>query len=105
MAKNISNTYCSIHSLREGSGICIKCHNPFCSECLTRFDGINYCKECLEKITSKESKKRFSSSFLKTFFLILFSFCIFLLTFYLAGKIALENISEKQIEETTDKKD
>lgn len=41
---------CSQHSLREAVGICVVCKNAMCSDCITKFDGINHCRACIERI-------------------------------------------------------
>jgi len=38
---------CQNHPEREAIGICVKCRNRVCSECVTKVDGINYCVACL----------------------------------------------------------
>jgi hypothetical protein len=41
---------CQNHPEREGIGICLSCHRVFCSECITKIDGVNYCQDCLAQI-------------------------------------------------------
>ncbi len=43
---------CSQHSLREAVGICVRCREPMCSECVTKIDGINHCRSCLEALVA-----------------------------------------------------
>jgi hypothetical protein len=41
---------CQNHPQREAIGICVKCRNRVCSECVTKVDGINYCVACLASL-------------------------------------------------------
>jgi hypothetical protein len=40
---------CPRHPDREGVGICIACKRVVCGDCATRLEGINHCRECLER--------------------------------------------------------
>lgn len=42
---------CSHHPLREAIGICVACRSAMCSDCITKIDGINHCRSCLEKLS------------------------------------------------------
>jgi hypothetical protein len=42
---------CSHHPLREAIGICVACRSAMCSDCITKIDGINHCRDCLEKLS------------------------------------------------------
>lgn len=40
---------CRNHLDRDGVGVCVPCRRVVCAECSTRLDGINHCRECLER--------------------------------------------------------
>lgn len=42
---------CSQHLAREAVGICVRCRAAMCSDCITKIDGINHCRACLEELT------------------------------------------------------
>jgi hypothetical protein len=44
---------CPNHPDREGVGICVSCRRVVCADCATKLDGINHCKQCLEKKIGK----------------------------------------------------
>lgn len=46
---------CSQHALREATGICVRCRAPMCGECITKIDGINHCRRCLELMVSSDA--------------------------------------------------
>ena len=96
MPEKITATICTYHPSREGAGICITCRKTFCSECLTRYDGINYCRICLESRTHKKKAALFSLSFIKNILLISICFCFFYASFYFAGKILLKSRVKEQ---------
>ncbi|MFT3927870.1 MAG: hypothetical protein QM778_35410 [Myxococcales bacterium] len=42
---------CSRHPQRDAVGVCVRCSNAFCSDCLTKLDGINHCQTCLTNLS------------------------------------------------------
>jgi hypothetical protein len=49
---------CSHHPLREATGICVRCRSAMCSDCITKIDGINHCRDCLESMTKQAPAHR-----------------------------------------------
>jgi hypothetical protein len=47
---------CSQHELREAVGICVRCRAAMCAECITKIDGINHCRRCLEDLQAPKAK-------------------------------------------------
>lgn len=45
-----SQTTCLYHPARPGVGICVKCGTVVCTECSTKFDGINHCAPCVAEL-------------------------------------------------------
>lgn len=45
---------CSQHALREAVGVCVRCRAAMCSECITKIDGINHCRRCLEALIAEQ---------------------------------------------------
>jgi hypothetical protein len=45
---------CRNHPERDGVGICMRCQKVVCSECSTKIDGINHCRECLEALRAQD---------------------------------------------------
>jgi len=39
---------CRNHPDRRGFAICMSCRKVVCQECATAWDGVNYCRSCLE---------------------------------------------------------
>lgn len=39
---------CFRHADRAGFAVCMSCRAVLCQECATTFDGINYCRPCLD---------------------------------------------------------
>lgn len=37
-------------------GICVRCRSRFCSECVTKLDGVNHCVGCLAELASGETQ-------------------------------------------------
>ncbi|MBN1521007.1 MAG: hypothetical protein JW928_00625 [Candidatus Aureabacteria bacterium] len=89
MPQEISFAICHHHPSREGAGICVKCKKTFCSECLTKYDGINYCRGCLESVAHPKRKKRISLAFIKNIILLSLSLTIFFTSFYIAGYLLI----------------
>ncbi len=44
---------CSQHALRDATGICVRCRAAMCSECITKIDGINHCRRCLDELVAE----------------------------------------------------
>jgi hypothetical protein len=40
---------CFQHADRTGFAVCMACRAVLCQECATTFDGINYCRPCLDR--------------------------------------------------------
>jgi hypothetical protein len=51
------SAHCSQHPAREAVGICVRCRASMCSDCITKIDGINHCRACLDELTRSERKK------------------------------------------------
>lgn len=49
---------CLQHPDREALGICVVCRRFYCSECITKIDGINHCKSCLGALQSTVESER-----------------------------------------------
>ena len=45
----LSGKTCAHHPERAGFATCMQCRQVVCQECATTWDGINYCRRCLEK--------------------------------------------------------
>jgi hypothetical protein len=45
-----TQTTCLYHPARPGVGICVKCGTVVCTECSTKFDGINHCAVCVAEL-------------------------------------------------------
>lgn len=45
-----TQTACQYHPARPGVGICVKCGTVVCTECSTKFDGINHCAVCVAQL-------------------------------------------------------
>jgi hypothetical protein len=45
--RTITQRFCINHSQRPAIGICVMTRVPICSECSTRYEGVNYSKEGL----------------------------------------------------------
>jgi hypothetical protein len=41
---------CTRHVLREAVGVCVRCTETLCAECITKIDGINHCQPCLSRL-------------------------------------------------------
>jgi hypothetical protein len=41
---------CSHHPARAAVGICVRCARAMCSDCITKIDGINHCRDCLAQL-------------------------------------------------------
>jgi len=44
----VSSAFCEQHDGRAAVGICVHCKRPLCGDCITKVDGINHCRACLE---------------------------------------------------------
>lgn len=49
---------CQNHPSREGIGICVQCRQIYCSECITKLDGINHCRACLATLKGNQTPTR-----------------------------------------------
>jgi hypothetical protein len=47
MASPVSES-CFNHPARRGFALCMSCRRVVCQECATTWDGVNYCRSCLE---------------------------------------------------------
>ena len=47
MSSPLQHRHCANHTDRPGYAICMACRKVVCQECATRWDGINYCVDCL----------------------------------------------------------
>jgi hypothetical protein len=45
---------CLHHPDREAMGICVRCRVRYCSECITKLDGVNHCAPCLSALAAAE---------------------------------------------------
>jgi hypothetical protein len=36
-----------VHLDRDAMGICVSCRGRFCTECITKLDGVNHCAACV----------------------------------------------------------
>jgi hypothetical protein len=39
---------CQHHPEEAAVGICVRCSAPLCDACITKLDGINHCRSCLD---------------------------------------------------------
>lgn len=46
---------CAHHPQRAGFALCMRCRQVVCQECATTFDGINYCRPCLDAKRARPS--------------------------------------------------
>ena len=40
------------HDGRAAVGICVRCRRPLCGDCITKLDGINHCRACIEALAA-----------------------------------------------------
>ncbi len=45
---------CLHHPDREAMGICVRCRVRYCSECITKLDGVNHCAACLGALAAAD---------------------------------------------------
>ena len=50
--------FCHRHVDRKGIARCMTCAVIVCQECATRFDGINYCVECLARTRGGDARRK-----------------------------------------------
>lgn len=48
---------CTRHPLREAVGVCVRCSQALCSDCITKLDGINHCQACLAELARPTAPK------------------------------------------------
>jgi hypothetical protein len=46
----VSSAFCEQHDGRAAVGICVRCRRSLCDDCLTKIDGVNHCRACLEAL-------------------------------------------------------
>jgi hypothetical protein len=46
--------HCSHHPTRAAVGICVRCARAMCSDCITKIDGINHCRDCLAQLQAAQ---------------------------------------------------
>jgi hypothetical protein len=46
---------CIHHPDREAMGICVRCRVRYCSECITKLDGVNFCAGCLASVAGADA--------------------------------------------------
>jgi len=51
-------TTCVNHPQRKAIGVCVMTGKPICSECSTRYEGVNYSKEGLAMLQAKRQAGR-----------------------------------------------
>lgn len=39
-------------------GICVQCRKAMCSDCITKIDGVNHCRACLERVVRAQAQSR-----------------------------------------------
>jgi hypothetical protein len=44
----VASAFCEQHAGRVALGICVHCRRTLCGDCITKIDGINHCRACLE---------------------------------------------------------
>jgi hypothetical protein len=44
----VASAFCEQHAGRVALGICVHCKRALCGDCITKVDGINHCRDCLE---------------------------------------------------------
>jgi hypothetical protein len=44
----VASAFCEQHAGRAALGICVHCKRTLCGDCITKIDGINHCRSCLE---------------------------------------------------------
>jgi len=49
--------FCHRHADRKGIARCMACTAIVCQECATRFDGINYCAQCLARTRGGSARR------------------------------------------------
>jgi nitrate reductase NapE component len=52
---------CANHPERKAIGVCVMTGKPICSECSTRYEGVNYSKEGLEMRLAQQRQAEQSS--------------------------------------------
>lgn len=53
----VEKKMCVNHPERPAQGICVMTRNPICSECSTRYEGVNYSREGLELLKQQRLAK------------------------------------------------
>jgi hypothetical protein len=61
----VKKQMCVNHPDRSAIGVCVITHKPICSECSTRYEGVNYSREGLAILKKQRagSKKRFGGAY------------------------------------------
>lgn len=54
---NAPSSICTHHALREAVGVCIRCGDALCRDCITKIDGVNHCKTCLETLAAAQARE------------------------------------------------
>lgn len=52
------SSQCKYHPDRAGVGICVRCGIVICTECTTRFEGINHCASCVAALDKPAVRSR-----------------------------------------------
>ena len=52
---NAPSAICTHHALRDAVGVCVRCGDALCSDCITKIDGVNHCKTCLETLGAAQN--------------------------------------------------
>jgi len=53
---------CQFHQDRPAIGVCVRCRRPICAACSTRLDGVNHCRNCLERLATPAQEPRSGAS-------------------------------------------
>ena len=54
----IEQRFCTNHPQRPAIGVCVMTRRPICSECSTRYEGVNYSKEGLRLLQEQRAAQR-----------------------------------------------
>jgi hypothetical protein len=49
---NAPSATCTHHTPREAVGVCVRCGDALCRDGITKIDGVNHCKDCLESMAA-----------------------------------------------------
>ncbi|HEV7301130.1 MAG TPA: hypothetical protein VGN72_17320 [Tepidisphaeraceae bacterium] len=80
---SLPQRFCSNHPQRAAIGVCVVTSTPICSECSTRYEGVNYSKEGLRLLRERRAAAAKGTRSGATTLLIIVAWCTAPLQLYL----------------------